>query len=149
MQILFIHTSIVAVVATSLMTMVSYVLGSIRKKKFSEPELLNDLIRGFSWKCLHRFTRVAGWCIHYLVGFIFIVIYQVYWNVSESDPTIVNGVVLGAISGIVGICGWKLSFFLHPNPPQIDFKEYYLQLFLVHVVFGLSASITFKLITNA
>ena len=131
-----------ALIATTLMTIFSYCVGAIRKKKFLEPGLLNDLLIRLKNKMIMRLVPMAGWIIHYLVGLIFIVVYQGYWAKSTSGPSIINCIVLGALSGVIGICGWKLAFHIHPDPPRIDFKEFYAQLFFAHIIFGVGAYIS-------
>ena len=143
-ELLSVQTLIMAFVGTSLMTMFSYAIGMIRKKKFSEPALLNELISRLNQKPSDALVPVAGWFLHYFIGLLFIISYQLYWHESDSHPTIVNCMILGAISGVIGICGWKLAFRIHPHPPNIDFKEFYSQLFFAHVVFGVGAFIAAK-----
>jgi hypothetical protein len=130
-----------AFVGTSLMTMFSYAVGMIRRKKFSEPDLLNELLSRLKKKSFRSLVPIAGWFLHYFIGLLFIISYHLYWRESNSNPTMVNCIILGAISGVIGICGWKLAFHVHPNPPRIDFKEFYAQLFFAHVVFGIGVFI--------
>ncbi|HEX6225369.1 MAG TPA: hypothetical protein VFZ52_13215 [Chryseolinea sp.] len=134
--------SIATVISTTLMTLFSYLVSFIRRKKFSEPELLNDLIRRWNKKTFSAVTPFIGWFIHYAVGFFFNFLYQGYWITTDSNPTLISGVIFGALAGVVGILGWKVAFALHSNPPLTDFKEYYLQLFFAHIVFGVSALVT-------
>jgi Na+/H+ antiporter NhaA len=138
-ELLSVQTLIMAFVGTSLMTIFSYAIGIIRKKKFSEPALLNELISRLKQKSLGALVPIAGWFLHYLIGLLFIISYHLYWRESDSHPTIINCIILGALSGVIGICGWKLAFRIHPHPPNIDFKEFYSQLFFAHVVFGVGA----------
>ena len=130
-----------AFVGTSLMTMFSYAIGIIRKKKFSEPALLNELISRLKQKSLGALVPIAGWFLHYFIGLLFVISYQLYWRESDSHPTIINCIILGGISGVIGIYGWKVAFRIHPHPSQIDFKEFYAQLFFVHIVFGVGVFI--------
>jgi hypothetical protein len=138
-QLLSIQTLTMAVVGTSVMTMFSYALGIMRKKKFSEPALLNELISCFKQKWAGALVPTAGWFLHYFIGLLFILSYQLYWRESDLRPTIINCIILGAISGVIGIYGWKLTFRIHPRPPNLDFQEFYSQLFFAHVVFGIGA----------
>jgi hypothetical protein len=62
----------------------------IRKKKFSEPALLNELISRPKKKSLGAFVPTAGWFLHYFIGLLFIISYQLYWRESHSHPTIIN-----------------------------------------------------------
>ncbi len=143
LQIISIQTFIATLLATSLMTIFSYVVSAIRKKKFREPELLNDLIRRLNQKEPGFLIPIAGWIIHYFVGLLFIIAYHLYWRATDTDPTFNNCIVLGAFSGLIGIFGWQLAFSIHPNPPSIDFKEFYIQLFFAHVIFGAGAFLSF------
>lgn len=55
--------------------------------------------------------------------------YQVSW---------ISGLVFGTIIGIFGIAGWTIMFWLSPKHPPVSIAEYFLQLFLAHIVFGLT-----------
>ncbi|HBL80335.1 MAG TPA: hypothetical protein DDZ79_10625, partial [Aequorivita sp.] len=57
------------------------------------------------------------------------------------------GAIIGAIFGLLGIFGWALLFYVHPQRPKIDFKLFYLQLFLAHIIFGLTAAGLLELIS--
>ena len=127
---------IAALVATSLMTLFSYAYSAVRKQQFRETELLNHLLARLHWidpsAGVHHW---AGWCIHYLIGLFFVAIY--YWTGIVHDFS--DYVIAGALAGMVGVAGWKVIFALHPSPPSIPFKEYYLQLIAAHMVFGIGA----------
>jgi hypothetical protein len=136
--------SLSAVVSTTLMTLFSYCVGRLRNKQFMEPEILNDLLmrNGTIEKGAVQ-NHPLGWFIHYLVGFQFIIAYEVFWHTTSSSPTLGLFVVLGAVSGGIGVIAWSMFFLSHSNPPRLDFKEFYLQLVVAHMVFGVGAFLTF------
>src|SRR5688500_5387271 len=118
-----------AFVAIILMTLFSYVFSAIRKKQFKEPELLNDLLRRINIIHSSYFkNHPAGWVIHYAVGYLFVFAYYLLFQYSSINPTLWVYTVLGFGCGIVGIAGWKLTFAIHPNPPDIHFSEFYVHL---------------------
>ena len=130
-------------VAIILMTLFSYIAGILRKKQFTEPVILNDLLRRINVvKSKNNYRNPLGWIIHYTVGLIFIICYHFIWSHNFLAPTVLNGALLGGVCGVIGIAGWHTTLSIHPNPPAIDLKEYYIQLFFAHVIFGISATIT-------
>jgi hypothetical protein len=52
--------------------------------------------------------------------------------------------LLGAISGLIGIAAWKIFFSTHDNPPGNNRFGYYGQLFIAHLIFSTAAILTFK-----
>ena len=124
------------VIATSLMTVFSYMYSDLRQKQFREPELLNELLARVRWiNPQAGRNHWAGWCIHYLIGLMFIAIYYGSGIVNSFDAYL----VAGTLSGIIGIVCWITTFALHPSPPAIRYKEYYLQLLIAHIIFGIGA----------
>ena len=101
-----------------------------RKKKFSEPALLNELISRLKQKSLGALVPIAGWFLHYFIGLLFVISYQLYWRGRDSHPTNHQLIILGGISGVIGIYGWKVAFRIHPHPSQIDSKEFSRNFFL-------------------
>jgi hypothetical protein len=136
-----------AFIATALMTLFSYVFSAIRNKQFKEPELLNDLLRRINIINSSYFkNHPAGWVIHYAVGCIFVFAYYLLFQYSSISPTWWVYTGLGFICGIVGIAGWKLTFTIHPNPPDIHFSEFYVHLLAAHIVFGIGAFLAYNLV---
>ncbi len=135
--------------ATSLMTVFSYLYSAIRKKQYREPELLNILLSRLNFGKILTITHPsAGWIIHYLIGFLFILAYFLLWNVLGIVPTFLTCCILGAVSGMIGIMGWKIVLNLHPYPPAIIYREFYFQLLIAHVVFGVGAFLSIILLSG-
>jgi len=118
------------------MTVFSYIYSNTRGKQFREPKLLNELLARLGWISFSAGpNHWTGWVIHYLVGFLFVAVY--YW--LGIVKTFDDYLIAGTVCGIIGIAGWRTVFAIHPNPPVIRFREYYLQLLVAHVVFGIGA----------
>lgn len=90
---------------------------------------------------------MTGWIIHYLIGLLFLLIYNFIWAETRFDPTFQTAFFLGCISGVVGIFGWSILFRIKSVPANIRVGEYYAQLFLAHIIFALTATGTFTLLT--
>jgi hypothetical protein len=129
---------------TSLMTLFSYIASEYKKENFSEPELLAKLIDDGLPNGQKELALPAGWAAHYGIGLSFSVVYHIMLKILKAKPSALNGLLFGAAGGVIGIASWKLFFKSHPSPPNIDFKNYYRQLFLAHCVFGLTAALTSK-----
>lgn len=130
-----------AFIGTSIMTIFSYLMSLKLNRQFKEPVLLNMLYarrgaRGGSLKAVPGF----GWMFHYFIGTTFVILYHFIWKMTAVDPSFLSGSLLGFLSGFIGIAGWSLMFNLHPDPPLIDFRKYYLQLIAAHLIFGLGAA---------
>lgn len=139
---------IATLAATSAMTMFSYLLSEVLKKQFKEPVLLADGLASLNLFADTKQRQIAAWGLHYTIGLIFIIAYDIIWNNTSIDPTWFCGVLFGIISGIIGILGWKLIFRMLPKIVRISFNAYFLQLFLAHVVFALVAVATYNIIEN-
>jgi hypothetical protein len=140
-------TLVVAYIAVALMTTFSYIYSSIRKGKFKEPMLLNELMARLHWIPIHTIAyHPIGWLIHYVVGVFFVVIFQLVTEYTEINITFLTSTIAGAIFGVVGIAGWAISFRIHPSPPpDIRLREYYLQLFIAHIIFGIGIFVGYYL----
>ena len=134
-------------IATSVMTAFSYILAEIRDKQFREPELLNMLLsRSDLFRLKLSKNSIAGWILHYLIGWMFVILFEVIWSLEIfSFSTLISGVILGFIAGIIGIFSWKFMFWISKNPPKITWSEYYIQLIIAHILFGISAAIFYEL----
>lgn len=134
------------IAATSLMTLFSYLVSRVTGRQFREPQLLNILIKRSK---LISFapgkSHLAGWLIHYTIGFIFVFIFALLWKNTALEPTVFTGALLGFLFGFIGITGWKIMFYLNPDPPEIAFKEFYFQLIIAHVIFGIGAVLPYLL----
>lgn len=131
-------------VATTEMTLFSYVVSNFKSKQFREPELLNSLISSSEFIELKPSkNHLLGWIIHYLIGWFFVLVFSLIWEYTQFSATITSGAILGLAAGIIGIFSWKIFFKLNQNPPEIDFSQFYIQLIIAHILFGISAAIVY------
>jgi len=139
---------IVAIVATSAMTLFSYVVSASFRELYKEPVLLTYVLGKTNLELSLQTKKKLAWLLHYIIGFIFVLIYHFLWIKAILSLSITNGLLLGTASGIIGIIGWLLIFKIADYKPKIDFKGYYLQLFFAHIIFGLVATATYWIFTS-
>lgn len=131
---------------TSLMTLCSYFFSHLLNKQFREAVLLHQLLERSIMMDKPQIPTWVGWLVHYSVGILFVTLYHFLWNLTGMDPTATSGLLLGLVSGLLGVSCWLFMFWIHSDPPSIDFKTFYMQLIVVHLVFGLSATFGYLLI---
>ena len=134
----------VGATATTFMTLYSYILSEIKDEHFREPEILGQLLRRLIPLIKKKYTRAAGWQAHYLVGILFAAVYIYLWSKKGITPTVKNGLLFGGISGLIAMGVWKSVMKMHPNPPLLHFKKFYMQLLPAHIVFGLAATLSYN-----
>lgn len=136
-----------AFAATSLMTAFSYLVSEGFRELYKEPVLLQYLMTRFNFGITGNWKVIAGWTIHYIIGLIFVLIFHFLWKSGYFEITWLTGLIYGAIIGIVGIGGWVVMFILSNYKPRIDFKGYYFQLFIAHLVFAMTTVFIYKILT--
>ncbi len=136
------------VIGTSLMTLFSYYISHKLNREFKEPVLLNKMISRSPLAISKKNNPAPGWILHYSIGTVFVVGYHFIWRRKKLNPTLKNSTFLGFISGFIGISGWHILFIIHPKPPSIHLKNYYLQLLAAHIVFGWGAAAGYQLINQ-
>lgn len=133
-------------VGTTIMTAFSYMCGILFSKEFGEPKLLNKLLnRSFSGDEDVKEDSPLGWIIHFAIGILFAWIMHLFflWTDHTTWPI---GSLLGLAMGMLGVLGWALVLNLHRSPPKLELTEFYLQLVVAHVIFGLGTVLAFKAI---
>jgi hypothetical protein len=81
-------------------------------------------------------SQFTGWLIHYAIGIGFAAAYKQLLNLTGAKPTIVNGVIAGAITGYPASLVWDTTMKKHPLPPRKRNISFYLQLTAGHAIFG-------------
>lgn len=135
----FIQILSAAVIATALMTAFSYIVSESFKKLFKEPVLLAYFLNRLGINASRTTVTVLAWTLHFLIGFIFVTIYHFVWQTELLTFNWQSSLVLGAISGVVGIIHWFAIFIYTRHHPRIPFTAYYIQLFFAHLIFGIAA----------
>ena len=136
---------IASFIGTVVMTAFSYYISERFNELFKEPVLLNLVISSLKIELIAKRKSAIGWCIHFLIGLLFVIGYHMIWIFSDIDPTWFCGLIFGIISGFIGIISWHFMFKLGENPPKIKFKEYYTQLFFAHILFALAVVAVYKI----
>src|SRR5688500_6530118 len=83
-----------AVTGTTFMTLFSYLVSETNNEQFKEPQLLATLLYRLTPQTNKQMSQVAGWGIHYSVGFIFAVLYEKKWRAEKNKATVRSGLVL-------------------------------------------------------
>ncbi len=138
---------VAGLVATSLMTAFSYIISNIKNRQFREPELLNIVLsRSDLFRLELSKNSSAGWILHYLIGWLFVIVFEMIWKLDIIPISILSGALLGFAAGIIGVLGWKLMFSLSKNPPDTNWDvEYYSQLIVAHIIFGISVALVYNI----
>lgn len=140
-----VHIILSSLVATSAMTLFTYIVAAITQKELGEPKFLNRLIRSSrQFDTNTTDNHIAGWAIHYAIGLIFVVLIVAFQSITGYHLSIWLGMALGAIFGLMGVIGWIVMFSTHHDPPKIEFTVFLIQLVAAHIVFGLTLSIYFR-----
>lgn len=142
---IFIQIGISFIVATSVMTLFSYIISVSFRELYKEPVLLSYCLTSLDISLSKGVKTALAWLIHYAIGFLFVLGYHLIWKNGIMEKSWISALILGAISGIIGIMGWVIIFKISKHEPNIDFKGYYLQLFFAHVIFGLAALTAYNL----
>ncbi|RYZ82424.1 MAG: hypothetical protein EOP06_21690 [Proteobacteria bacterium] len=127
------------------MTAFSYLYAAVTRKPFREPHLLNHLFKRWRLQQSLEKNHLAGHLAHYFIGFAFALLYEILWVYTPLPVTWAVGVLLGIVSGIVGVIAWKIMFSNTDRPPKIEFQEYYAHLVIAHVCFALGVVSAYKL----
>jgi len=137
-------TAISGIAGTTVMTLSSELM-SLMGQNFSEPDHLSEMIARLAPFLSKRAKVIAGWGAHYAMGIVFAAVYVELWESRQIKHTIKNGILLGAISGLLGLLVWRGTFKTHPIPPSMDYQTFYLQRIPAHIIFAVSATIAYKL----
>lgn len=127
-------------IATSAMTLYSYLLSWIKKFEFKEPRLLSLMAGKLD---LHFKTdkRIAGWSTHYLTGLLFAELYAPFWEKSKG---VASGLIFGGLSGVAAILIWKITLSVFREESVVNFPQFAGQLVIAHVVFGLFTALALR-----
>jgi len=130
----------VALVATSAMTLFSYLLSALLQANFREPELLEHVLLALKEPA----AAILAWIIHYAVGFLFVIVYAYFWSVRKV-AVMKSRVLLGFLSGLIAWLAWYLVLQARPDLPVANHIAYYIQLVAAHVVFGIAAGFVYRM----
>jgi len=136
---------IAAFSATNIMTTFSYLISVTYNKLFKEPVMLNYILNGVGISLNGKLKKAEGWIAHYIIGLFFVIIYESIWRYTDIKFGWISGLAFGAVSGGIGILGWHLIYRLPDKKPVAPLRDYYLQLFLAHIIFACAVVVAFKI----
>jgi hypothetical protein len=138
--------AITGIAGTMVMTADSYLMSLLIDENFREPEHLATMIGRLVPKLSKQAQMIAGWGAHLAMGIVFASVYVELWETKQIKHSIKNGIILGIVSGVLGLLIWKATFKVHPLPPCINFDKYYWQRIPAHIVFAVGATIAYRLL---
>lgn len=141
----FLKIMIAAFSATNIMTTFSYLISVTYNKLFKEPVMLNYILNGIGVSFTGKLKKAEGWIAHYVIGLFFVIIYESVWRYTDVKFGWLSGIIFGAVSGGFGILCWHLIYRLPDKKPRAPLRDYYLQLFLAHIVFACAVVVAFKI----
>jgi hypothetical protein len=131
-----------SLIATTGMTLASYLIAITVRKKMLPPVLLNQLTH--PEEKTKKAHNIKGYLLHWLVGLSFSAMYKALWKKKLMPPDARSGLALGFANGIAGIAGWHLMLKLHPRPPVVKRKPFYIHLLATHIIFGYLNHLAFR-----
>ncbi|MCH4822113.1 hypothetical protein ML462_02920 [Gramella lutea] len=128
------------VLGTVLMTAFSYFLSKVRSRQFKEPKLLNMILRRSSHEHMNPSNNsFIGWVVHFSIGIILMTLFYLFHLIFSFRISFLSIFLYGIITGAMAILSWHLMFYISPRPPDVNLNEFYIQLFIAHVLFAAGA----------
>ncbi len=142
------HTSTIlaGLTGTTIMTLFSYAVSKQKKENFNEPELLGYLLQKQLNSHNYKPYLLVGWLLHYTLGCLWADIYTTGLSIVNKRPNNKRATLFGLGGGFLGVFIWKAMFKRQRKPLPMHYPQFYLQLFIAHLVFALSASNTYDLL---
>ena len=144
----FLELLLVSIAATSAMTWFSYAMSKNFRELYKEPVLLSYAIDKMKIDLSTQAKINWGWILHYAIGLCFVVGYHIIWVKDIAPISPLSALLLGAISGVIGIISWIIIFKMTHHQPPIDFRGYYIQLFFAHIIFAIIATALYAVMLN-
>lgn len=129
------------------MTLFSKIASVVRGVNFDEPEILGRILCELMPDLKPQYARIAGWNIHYAVGFMFTMLYAKVLEERKRKPSLKSGLILGVLSGLVGIFVWKLVLGLSKSAGVEDKGSFYKHIWVAHLVFGAFSAVGYQMLT--
>ena len=146
----FLLTILAGIAGTVIMTATMYLYARLSKANTKVVHVLGEMLTGNvrDSSSEKRKMLTVGTIGHFAVGVMFSLLYFLLWNWGYFQITLIDSLIIGAVSGSVAIIGWKFYLTMHQNPPKASFKHYAIALLISHVVFGVVTVICFQIITD-
>ncbi len=134
-----------ALIATSAMTIFSYIVSGSFNKLYKEPVLLQYVFCRLGLTPRKSVITAIAWLVHYAVGWLFVAGFAWSMRILSFAANWKSGLVFGTVIGLIGIAGWAVMFRLG-RPAETDKSGYYAQLFIAHHIFACATIWMFKLL---
>lgn len=146
----FLLTILSGFIGTLAMTIVMYLYANLTKKNTKVVHILGAMVTGIIIFSKEDKTKilVTGSIAHVAVGVLFSFSYFLLWNWGIFNISISDSLIVGAISGILAIIGWKSYFKVYRKPPKVPLFHYFTALFISHIIFGLVTVNVFRIIVD-
>jgi len=139
---LFALAWIIAVIG---MTLFSALWSRVSGNQFREPTLLSKLMQNHPHiNASKQNTYVWGWLIHFILGIVFLVIYEILWQVTNVPRTFLWSLIFGSFLGFLGVLGWRVLFKMSKPSSHFNYQQYYIHIFFAHMVFSVTALLVFQ-----
>jgi hypothetical protein len=142
----FLQILIVSIAATSAMTLFSYAVSARYREVYKEPILLSHLLTQVKFDLPIFSKKILGWLLHFSIGFFFVLVYHLLWRYDILDLSAINVFILGIVSGLIGVFSWAVILKMIKYTFSIDFKGYYIQMFISRIVFALYAATVYYIL---
>lgn len=131
------------IVATGAMTLFSHIISKTADENYSEPNHLGSVIHRANPGLYEAASKALGWQAHFAIGTAWSALYN---SLRNKKHRFASSILFGCFSGLTGILMWKKIFDRSPDLSRVEYKNFYLQLFFAHVVFGLTLEKTTSLL---
>ena len=142
----FLQILIVSIAATSAMTLFSYAISARYRENYKEPVLLSNLLVQVKFDLSVISKKIIGWLLHFGIGFFFVPVYHLLWLYDIIDLSAINAFLLFIVSGIIGVLSWAVMLKIAKYSFSINFKGYYIQMFISRVIFALYAAAVYYIL---
>ena len=131
---------------TLVMTSFTRIMSHILKKPFYVVMILATMLpfkKNVTTPNIFIYTTAT--LIHYFIGVIFSFLYL--WQLVEGliINDVLSALLYGAIIGSIAVIGWRLFFFIHPNPPPIELIPYLVIIWLGHITLSITFAAIFSI----
>lgn len=138
-------TALCSLAGTTAMTAGSDLMSRIFGENYREPDHLASMIKRLAPGLSKSAKYIAAWGAHYAMGCVFAATFVELWEKRKIKHNIKNALLLGLISGVLGVLIWKGTFKAHPFTPWLHYEHYYLQRIPAHIIFAITATLTYRL----
>lgn len=145
----FLITVLSGFVGTIAMTGVMYLYSIVSKRFTKVIHILGNMVTGErNYYTPTKTALLIGTVAHFGVGILFSFAYFLLWNWGIFHINLKDSVLIGVFSGIVAIVVWKIYLSVHSSPPNTSQIQYFIALFLAHIVFAVVSVNVFQIITD-